>query len=338
MILPQSLQGKLLLITTDYPPDVGGVARYYENLVQKVGTGRDLSVHVLKLGKWALTPLWPFMVILIIIKSLIIKPEWWWVGQVLPIGTVVRLLSFVWRKPYIVSTHGMDILLPLKSRRKRWLVKKILERAELITANSEWTKQKIMEHYFSGSKFKVQGSKLVVMYPEPKPKRNVAQHVLDALRLKLGIPGNAKVLLTVSRLVARKGIDQVLAALPEVWKEMPEVHYVVVGDGEEREKLSVVSCQLSVGDRVHFAGRVSDEELPVYYSLADAFILLPRDIDGDAEGFGIVYLEANQYGLPIIATHSGGTSEALDQCRRVAMINDSDNTREVAHALWKQFQ
>ncbi len=317
---------------------MGGVAWYYENLVNKAGTGRDLSVQVLKLGTWALKVLWPFLIIPLLLTTIKLKTTHWWVGQVLPVGTVVWLLSFVWKKPYIVSTHGMDVLLPLKSPRKRWLVRKILKRASLITANSEWTKQKIIEHYFPQPEVQSQKSKIVVVYPEPKPKREVLVHEVRLLKTHLHIPEGAKMLLTVARLVARKGIDRVLAALPETWQRAPMLHYVVVGEGEVRDMLMAMHSTLSGNGKVHFVGRVSDDELATYYTAADAFIQLPRDIEGDAEGFGIVYLEANQYRLPIIATTSGGTGEALEMCNNVLIVQHGDEAHEVAQAICHQFK
>jgi len=317
-----------MLITTDYPPDTGGVAWYYENLVTLRQAQGD-TTFVLKLGKWALTPRWPFIFFILIIKSFIIRPTCWWVGQVLPIGTVAWVLSFVWKKPYIVSTHGMDVLISLHSPRKRWLVGKILARAALITANSEWTKRKILTNY----KLQIINDKIIVVYPEPKPKRVVREDELQSLRLKLGIPNNAKVLLTVSRLVARKGIDRVLYALHAMGVTNPGLHYVIVGEGIAHAQLEHVCGQISDNKRVHFAGSVSDDELPAYYTFADAFILLSRDIHGDVEGFGIVYLEANQYGLPIVATGEGGTQEALAQCRKVIPVINGDDIQEVAHAV-----
>jgi phosphatidylinositol alpha-1,6-mannosyltransferase len=217
-------------------------------------------------------------------------------------------------------------------------VRKVLEGAETITANSEWTKRKIIENYFSNSKLKTQNSKLLVVYPEPKPKREAVHGEVRKLRLELGIPEGAKVLLTVARLVARKGIGRVLNALPEVWKTIPNLHYVIVGDGEESSQLLVVSRQLWGSERIHFVGVVSDEELAAYYSMADAFILLPREEGGDAEGFGIVYVEANQYGMPIIGCICGGTGEALSQCQRVVTVIDPDNSVEVSEKICQAFQ
>lgn len=352
-------RNRMLLVTTDYPPDVGGVAWYYKNLVKKFndrhphqnlppsrrrtnvvsplagGSERGVErkrVEVLKLEKWTMTSWWPLILIPLLLKTRKLKTDVWWVGQILPVGTVVWALSYLWRKPYIVSTHGMDVLIPLKSRRKRWLVKKILEGAEMITVNSEWTKEQIVANYESRVTNHELRNKIAVIYPVPKPKRDVPQTEVNALRMKLGIPEEARVLLTVARLVRRKGIDHVITALPEVWRELPELHYVIVGEGEERKKL-----EETVGARLiaplHFVGAVSDEELAAYYKMADAFILLPCDIDGDTEGFGIVYLEANQYGIPIIAAASGGTAEALLRCQRVTMMKDPENVLETAGAI-----
>ncbi len=355
MFVPQLPKGKILLVTCDYPPSVGGVAWYYYNLVCRLNVaetptvsplarerlrGGNARVTVLVLGQWALTLWWPLLAIPLILNTIKLKTNHWWVGQVLPVGTIVWLLSFFWRKSYIVSTHGMDVLVPWRSRRKRWLVRKILTRAALITTNSEWTKRKIIEHYFSSTKYKVQSSKFVVVYPEPKPTREVTQNEITALRVRLNIPHGAKILLTVSRLVARKGIDRVLRALPFVWRSMPSLHYVIVGEGEERSSLRslVDSYQQENSKKIHLVGKVTDDELPVYYNLADTFILLPRETNGDVEGFGIVYLEADQYGMPVIGCGSGGSAEALSQCRTVIHVEDPDNLDEVTQKICQIFQ
>ncbi|MEW6610854.1 MAG: glycosyltransferase family 4 protein [Patescibacteria group bacterium] len=340
MHIPEFPKGKVLLITVDYPPKVGGVAWYYYNLVRILNTDDVHTVKVMSLVKWMLTPLWPFLIISLLLKTITLKPDYWWVGQVLPVGTIVWLLSFFWHKPYIVSTHGMDVLVPFKSPRKQWLVGKILNRAALITANSEWTKQKIIENYFLKYKEQDTRNKIMVIYPEPKPKREVIHEEIDVLRARLRIPVGAKVLLTVSRLVARKGIDRVMRALPYVWASMPLLHYVVVGEGEEKTLLYNLRSQFPKHDKekIHFIGRVGENELAVYYAICDAFVLLPRERGSDVEGFCIVYTEANQYGMPIIGCLSGGTKEALSLCERVYTVNNPDNPIEVAQRICQAFQ
>ena len=359
MLVPQLPQGKILLVTTDYPPATGGVAWYYHNLVRRLNTtetpsvsplargrfrGGNERVAVLLLGRGTLTPWWPLLIFPLLLKTIKFKSDIWWVGQVLPVGIAVWLLSHLWRKKYIVSTHGMDLLLPLRSRRKRWFVKHILNRAALITANSEWTKAQLLKYYVSGITYQALSKRIAVIYPDPKPKRDVAWEEVSALRTKLEIPQDAKVLLTVSRLVARKGIDCALRALPEVWQRQPHVHYVIVGEGDQLPVYQSMVYQLasSVGANgrspVHFVGKASDEELAVYYSLADEFILLPRESRGDVEGFGIVYLEADQYQVPIIATISGGTGEALQKCRQATIVHDPFNAHEVANAIISNFK
>jgi len=352
---PQFPQGTLLLITNDYPPRKGGVSWYYYNLVRGLNADFTQSdaVHnslqlplilrgrerceVLKAGRWTMTPLWPLIIFPLLLKTHQLKTNTWWAGQVLPVGTVVWLLSFVWKKPYIVSTHGMDVLMPLKSKRRRWLVGKILQRAALITANSEWTREEIVRNYESGMRNHCLRQKIAVIFPEPKPKREVPREEAKALRLQLKIPEGATVLLTACRLVKRKGVDRVLAALPEVWKAMPDLHYIIVGNGEERQKLETMVGARSIAP-VHFVGEVSDEELAAYYSLADAFILLPREEGCDAEGFGIVYREADQYGLPIVGCVSGGTGEALQQCRKTLLVENPDDPKSVAEKICQAFQ
>ena len=124
--------------------------------------------------------------------------------------------------------------------------------------------------------------------------------------------GAGPVLLTVSRLVERKGIDTVLRALPAVAAIVPDVRYLVVGDGPDRSRLQALASEIGVANRVVFAGRVETDELPRVYALGDVFAMPNRRLpSGDNEGFGLVFLEANASGLPVIAGRAGGTADAV---------------------------
>jgi len=135
---------------------------------------------------------------------------------------------------------------------------------------------------------------------------------LDArpLRERLGI-GPRPVLLTIARLVERKGIDSVLRALTEVRRAVPDALYVIVGDGPERERLGALARATAVEDAVRFIGAVSDEELPLWYSLADVFVMPARSEPPDVEGFGIVFLEAGACERPVVALRTGGVPDAV---------------------------
>jgi phosphatidylinositol alpha-1,6-mannosyltransferase len=131
-----------------------------------------------------------------------------------------------------------------------------------------------------------------------------------AAREALGIPTDATVVAGVSRLVPRKGFDVLLDAVSLL--EVP-VQVAIAGGGRDRERLGDRAEQLGLGDRVRFLGRVPDEDLPTVYRAGDVFGMLCRERWGglEAEGFGIVFLEAAACGIPAVAGHSGGSHEAL---------------------------
>jgi len=142
-----------------------------------------------------------------------------------------------------------------------------------------------------------------VFSPGPKPARLVGKFST----------GGRKVLLTVSRLTRRKGHDLVLRAL-DILRNRDDLHYVIVGSGEDRERLEGIVRDMGIGDRVSFAGRVADEELPDYYRLCDIYVMPNREVlesTDSIEGFGISFIEANACGKPSIAGRSGGTSAAV---------------------------
>jgi glycosyltransferase involved in cell wall biosynthesis len=115
--------------------------------------------------------------------------------------------------------------------------------------------------------------------------------------------------MTVGRLDARersKGVDEVLEALPALAVGLPDLAYMVVGDGTDRARLQAKARSLGVSDRVVFAGYVAEPEKPEYYRLADAYVMPCR-----GEGFGFVFLEAMATGLPVVASRADGSSEAV---------------------------
>lgn len=132
-----------------------------------------------------------------------------------------------------------------------------------------------------------------------------------------------KTLLTVGRLVARKGHDMVLRALPTVLQDFPDLRYKIVGDGPYLSTLLQLTKELQIQESVDFIGKVSDDELMSYYNDCDLFIMPSREAsDGsDIEGFGIVFLEANLFGKPVIGGASGGISDAIVHGHTGLLVN-----------------
>jgi len=117
----------------------------------------------------------------------------------------------------------------------------------------------------------------------------------------------------VGRIIERKGHDLVLRALPKIIGHFPNVLYCVVGIGPYEKELREEMDRLHLTDRVRLMGKVPDEELVFLYNACGIFVMPSREIqkDGHIEGFGIVYLEANACGKPVIGGNSGGVVEAV---------------------------
>jgi phosphatidylinositol alpha-1,6-mannosyltransferase len=145
--------------------------------------------------------------------------------------------------------------------------------------------------------------------------------------------------LTVARLAAReryKGCDTVISALPAVLSEAGPVRYVIAGDGDDLPRLRALAGEQEVATAVTFARRVQGTRLPALYRDGDIFVMpsvAERRADGwTGEGFGIVYIEAAWFGLPVIAGDGGGAPEAV-QDGVTGYVVDGRDTGAVAAAL-----
>jgi phosphatidylinositol alpha-1,6-mannosyltransferase len=177
----------------------------------------------------------------------------------------------------------------------------------------------------------------------PRDRIRIVPPAIDPAELEL--PGNkqdgageldwpdAPTLLTVTRLVRRKGVDTVIEALPQIASAVPDIEYVVVGEGPEKERLRELSRRLGVESRVHFVGAVSDEQKAACLHLCDVFVMPSRDIPTEPpEGFGIVYLEANVCGKPVIAARTGGVEDAVEDGVNGLLV-EPDSPSQVAEAV-----
>jgi phosphatidylinositol alpha-1,6-mannosyltransferase len=168
-------------------------------------------------------------------------------------------------------------------------------------------------------------------------QRFVARPRRQDLMARYGLVGR-RVLLTVGRLYARKGMDRVIESLPSVLRVLPDVRYLLVGDGTYRADLEQLAIARGVRDAVVFAGAVPDAELIDHYALADAFIMANREMpDGDTEGFGLVFLEANACGIPVIAGKAGGSVDAVTDLVN-GLVVDGDRPEEITGAILRLFQ
>jgi phosphatidyl-myo-inositol dimannoside synthase len=161
-------------------------------------------------------------------------------------------------------------------------------------------------------------------------QRPTDEGMVHGLRRRHGLEGK-RILLTVARLAPHKGHDAVIRALPEILERVPDAAYLIVGGGSGSEPLRLLARQVGVAEHVHFAGFVPDDELPGYYHLCDLFVMPSKELDGDTEGFGIVFLEAAACGKAAIGGRTGGVVEAV-QDGRTGLLVDPESSEEIAGA------
>jgi phosphatidyl-myo-inositol dimannoside synthase len=330
---------KTLLTTIDFPPQVGGVARYYFNLVSKnpeqflvltnnLKTGdSDQETNLKIIRKNLFTKYcWPHWLPIIFHLFQVLKKEnikQVWVGQILPVGTAVFLISKIKKIEYFVTCHGNDLLRAKQNKRKFWLSGKILKNAEHIEAANELTRDILTND------FGIKKEKINIVWPKLSlDKNNIDQQKILDIKNKFNLE-NKKVLLTVSRLVASKNIDKVLNEFKNAVEQDDTWSYLIVGDGPEKENLREKISELGLVEKVFLVGQVDPQEIVNYYQLADKFILTPGENEaGDTESFGIVFLEAKSFRLPIATTDFGGIAEAIGDYDLVTWIREKNDIKK----------
>jgi phosphatidylinositol alpha-1,6-mannosyltransferase len=154
------------------------------------------------------------------------------------------------------------------------------------------------------------------------------------LRKSLGL-SDKKVIVSVGRLVHRKGQDHLIEAMPAILEEVPTAHLLLVGQGPYREYLQKLVTKYGLEDSVTFIGRIHYADLPQYICVGDIFAMPSRSrlMGLEVEGLGIVYLEASSCGLPVLAGSSGGAPDAVLQSETGLVVDGTDNNQIAAAAV-----
>jgi glycosyltransferase involved in cell wall biosynthesis len=221
--------------------------------------------------------------------------------------------------PYWTVAHGIEA----------WDIKSpplqiALHHADLILAVSDYTRNRLIKEQ------NLDPNKVVILPNTVNSNRFQLAPKPTYLLEKYGLKPEQPIILTVARLadVERyKGYDQVLNALPQIRQQIPDIHYIIVGKGNDETRIKQLITQLGLQDYVTLAGFIPDEQLCDYYNLCDVFAMPSKK-----EGFGIVYLEALACGKPVLGGNQDGAVDALCHGKLGALVNP-DNLDEIAGTI-----
>ncbi|OYY62376.1 MAG: glycosyl transferase [Hydrogenophilales bacterium 28-61-11] len=223
--------------------------------------------------------------------------------RALPEGLVAWAVARLTFRPVVIYAHGEELTTWGRGGKYKAMCF-ALRHADRVVANSDHTRATLLE-------MAVDPARITIIYPGVDVA--VFRPGLEAndLREKLGIHADEKLVFSVGRLSRRKGFDQMIRAVAQLRAERVVLHYVIAGIGEDADYLDQLIAEHQLQGAVHRVGAVGETDLPRWLNACDLFAMPNRDINGDNEGFGMVFIEAAACGKPSLAGEAGGTGSAV---------------------------
>jgi len=338
------MAAKTLFITNDFGPRAGGIETFVHGLIERLPKDsvivytsaqpetsqfdadwlQEYGVEVIRDRSKILLPTRQVIKICqkIIIDRKITRVAF---GAAAPLGVMARAMRRAGAQKIIALTHGHEVwwakVMPF-SLAIRFMSKEM----DAITYLGSYTKGEISRALNKNDK-----AKLVQIAPGIDVDHFIPTDS-SQLRAEYGLTDKS-VIISVGRLVHRKGQDKLIASLPAIKAAVPNVHLVLVGVGPYQKHLEKLALKLKVSNCVTFIGRINYAELPRYICLGDIFAMPSRSrfFGLEVEGLGIVYLEASACGLPVVGGKSGGAPDAV-LAGETGFVVDGTNTLEISEA------
>lgn len=250
-------------------------------------------------------------------------------GRVLPEGAIALICSRIFRIPCIVYAHGEEIT-TWRQNGKFKAMTWVYRHCDRIIANSEFTQQALLE-------LGVAKDKITLIHPGVDIEVFRPTLACADLKAQLAMTANTPLLLSVGRLSRRKGFDHVIQALSELKQANLTVHYALIGIGEDLDYLTNLAKEQGVAKQVHFLGHVAADDLPRWYNACDVFVMPNREVNGDTEGFGMVYIEAAACGKTAISGCVGGPPNAVLH-QQTGLNVDGENIQALSQAIQQLLQ
>jgi phosphatidylinositol alpha-1,6-mannosyltransferase len=333
-----------LLVTNDFPPKVGGIQAYlwelWSRLDPQTFTVLTASSHPdaaafdraqaekgIRIERVTAPVLLPIPGHIRRIRSLarqtgaslvVLDPA-------LPLGLAGPALGV----PYAVVLHGAEVTVPGRVPVARQTLATVLRRSRLV----------ICAGSYPAAEARRAAPSLDVPVVDIPPGvdlerfRPLSDEERAKVRASWGLPAAGPLVVSISRLVPRKGMDVLIQAAAALVPSFPDLTVAIAGDGRDRGRLQDLVS--TTGAPVRLLGRVDDEELPRLYGAADVFAMACRNrwLGLEQEGFGIVFLEAAAAGVAQVAGRSGGADDAVVDGQTGLVVADPEDPGAVAHAL-----
>ncbi len=317
---------KILIITLEYPPQIGGIASYVHQFAEALSDPKKIVLYapntkdsekwdkqqkfkIIRNNPYFPLFLWPRWIRLFFQINKIVKQEnidIIYLHHFLPVGYVALLIKKFKKIPYIVFSHGTDVLAGTKNKWKKKMTNMVTTGAERLVFNSDSLKNRLIQILPELEQ------KSIVIYPCPEDGFYIPseKEKLKKLKEKYALDGK-KVMLSIARLDEGKGFTHMIRILPKILKKNPNLVWFVVGDGPKKDFLIKEIQKNNLQNIVRYVGHIPHHKIKPFYYLADLFVLLTHPDEGKEEGLGLVFLEAAAAGLPAVAGRSGGVDEAV---------------------------
>lgn len=325
---------RVLVVTNDLPPRVGGIQYYVEQLALGLHrAGDDVTLYGSSYdgdAEWDAAA--PFRVVREPTSTLLptprtlrhvlrlvehVAPDVVVFGAAFPLGLMGPTIRARTGVPYVAFTHGLEVSsarFPLGWR----LLRRIGRDASAVTFVSHWCERELAPRFGDGPRYEL-------LPPAIDPE--VFHPGVDGTKVREGYGfGDDPVVVCVSRVVERKGQDQLVRGLPELRRLVPGARLMVVGGGPHLGALQRLAREVGVADHVTFTGEVPDAELPAHFAAGDVFAMPCRERMGglEVEAFGIVFIQAQAIGRPVVAGRIGGVPDALDEGTTGLLVDGTD--------------
>ncbi len=329
-----------LLVTNDFPPKIGGIQSYLWELWRRLPPAETVVLTTPHAGATEFDRAAPIRIVRTRQPVLLPTPglvrhvrrlageldaDLVIIDPALPLGLIGPALG----RPYGVLLHGAEVTVPGRLPASAQVLAGVLRRAHVLFAAGNYPAAE-------ASRLLTGKAPTVVVVPpgvDAGRFRPLDDDERRAARASFGLPDAGRLIVSVSRLVPRKGMDTLIAAVSRLVPERQDLTLAIAGEGRDQRRLARLAQ--TCGAPVRFLGRVPDEQLAGLYGAADVFVMVCRDRwrGLEQEGFGIVFLEAAACGVPQVAGDSGGAPDAVADRETGLVVRRPDCVADVADAL-----